>query len=116
MKINQRHYLAGILFLTVVLSFYSVTLSLPFVSANNTISLTSNVSNSTWLKGGTNLLFNFTIVLQGINDTTNITQVNISSANITLNSSGLKIANITGAGDLVGWTCAAFNSSFINCT
>ena len=94
-------FFAGILLLSLILGFLFV---MPTVSAyaNNTL-ISTNVTNGTWYKAGTNLSVNFTFLFTVFNTTENVNSINFTSLNytfwnVTSNATGL----FCGANSTVG--------------
>jgi len=93
--------------LLLLVSLISLT---SLVSASNNLTINSNIANgTTWLKGGTAIPFNFTVLIIGRNSSTNITNFTISNVNMTLNNTDPLI-------NQSGWLCTAYNSTLVNCS
>ena len=106
MKRQSRHFTLALIIALLIVIILTQTV---FVTATHNIAMTSNASNgTTWLKGGTNQSFNFTIILTG-NSSTNLTNISISNLNFTLNLTAPTI-------NATGWTCSAPNATLVNCS
>lgn len=104
-------------FLLFVITILIIIFSIYFVVADHTMTLTVNETNATtWFKGGTNRSFNFTLFFAGENATTNVTQINISNANFTLNLTNATINATEWICNVSGPALSEPNVTKINCS